>query len=432
MAKTSLAPGKKLMFFNYTVGYMGIALITNVVVTWAMYFYSPPLESGRITYMPAALFGLVMALGRIVDAITDPLVSVWSDNLNTPYGRRIPFIAAGAVPTVLAFIFLWYPPVEGSTVLNVIYLTLVLGMLFFGLTVITCPFLALMPEIAPTSRERMWAAEGIALAHIAGLGIAMLVSTLLIEEYGFKLMAIILGVVALGSFAIPVLTVKEKYQATAGDPYNFRQSIAFTFKNKVFLPYIGSLPFFWFGFNIVLMGIPYIITVQVGLSESRAGVALGAALVVALISFPLVGKISNLKGKKFTFCATMIFSSILLISMVSIGHWPLPISATYQAIIIIALAGIPLAGLFILPNALLADITDADYQVTGKRREGIYYGMQGLVMKSTIGLSAFFLGILLETFGYTSSNPLGVILIGPVAGICILIGVSIFRYYPLK
>jgi len=273
---------KMPLYFNYSVGYVGIGLMTNVVVTWAMYFYSPPLSSGRTIYMSAAAFGLIIALGRIVDAFTDPLISVWSDGFRSPYGRRIPFIAAGALPTVLAFIFIWYPPVPGPAALNTVYLMAMLGLMFLGLTVITCPFLALMPEIATTPGERMRAAEGIALAHIAAVATAMLGAAFFIEEFGFQAMAIFAGTVALVSFLSPVLTVREAPRDSSREPFSFRESLLLTLKNRVFLPYILSLPFFWFGFNFVLMGIPYITTVQIGLSESMVGIALVLALLVAL------------------------------------------------------------------------------------------------------------------------------------------------------
>lgn len=429
---SALSTVKKPLFFNYSVGYVGIGLVTNVVVTWAMYFYSPPSSSGRPIYLSAAAFGLVIALGRIIDAFTDPLISVWSDNFHSPYGRRIPFMAVGALPTVLAFVFLWYPPVAIPGLINFIYVTIMLGVMFLGLTVVTCPFLALMPEIARTPAQRMRASEGIALAHIAALATAMLGAAFFIEKFGFHTMAIFAGVVALASFSVPILTIKEKPREKLAAPFSFWDSIRLTLKNRVFLPYILSLPFFWFGFNFVLMGTPYIITVQVGLSESRVGASLILALVVALVSFPIVRRLSLQKGKKYTFSATMLCSSLLLLGLASVGYWPGNIPVSYQGMVFIALAGIPLAGLFILPNALLADITDEDEKNTGQRREAIYYGMQGLVMKGTIGFSAFFLGLLLETFGYAEGHSLGIILIGPVASLCLLTGFFIFRKYPLR
>lgn len=432
MLKNFAALSIKLpLYFNYSVGYVGIGLMTNVVVTWAMYFYSPPLSSGRTIYMSAAAFGLIIALGRIVDAFTDPLISVWSDGFRSPYGRRIPFIAAGALPTVLAFIFIWYPPVPGPAALNTVYLMAMLGLMFLGLTVITCPFLALMPEIATTPGERMRAAEGIALAHIAAVATAMLGAAFFIEEFGFQAMAIFAGTVALVSFLSPVLTVREAPRDSSREAFSFRESLLLTLKNRVFLPYILSLPFFWFGFNFVLMGIPYITTVQIGLSESMVGIALVLAMLVALASFPLVRRLSLVKGKKYTFSVTMLCSSLLLMGMASVGSWPGFIPVAVQGMAFIAAAGIPLAGLFILPNALLADITDEDERNTGQRREAVYYGMQGLVMKGTIGLSALVLGLQLEAFGYSADSYLGILLIGPVAGLCLLAGLAIFRRYPL-
>ena len=57
-----------------------------------------------------ALVGLLGALPRIFDAITDPLVGFISDNTNSRWGRRRPFIFVGAIFTGVVFALLWQIP----------------------------------------------------------------------------------------------------------------------------------------------------------------------------------------------------------------------------------------------------------------------------------------------------------------------------------
>ena len=80
---------------------------------------------------------------------------------------------------------------------------------------------------------------------------------------------------------------------------------------------------------------------------------------------------------------------------------------------------------------MIADLVDYDEKVTGSRREAMYFGMQGLMLKFAIALSALFFGFLLRTFGYSSAEPLGILLLGPVAGVFVLVGLSIFSKYPI-
>ncbi|MFA6033635.1 MAG: MFS transporter, partial [Myxococcota bacterium] len=81
---------------------------------------------------------------------------------------------------------------------------------------------------------------------------------------------------------------------------------------------------------------------------------------------------------------------------------------------------------------LLADVIDADEKITGKRREGIYNGMEGLIMKFAAGLGPMIAGFIFAAFGSTTTANLGIRLCGPVAGVCLLLAALSFTRYPIK
>jgi Na+/melibiose symporter-like transporter len=89
-----------------------------------------------------------------------------------------------------------------------------------------------------------------------------------------------------------------------------------------------------------------------------------------------------------------------------------------------------MAGVFVFPNALMADIIDYDEIGTGMRREGIYYAAQNFVEGVTVAMHSLILAALL-VLGGTAENPLGIRLVGPIVGASILIGYLIFRSYRL-
>lgn len=413
----------------YASGYTGIALFTQVVAMWAMYFYAPPADVGRIAYVPVATFGLILGMGRVIDAFTDPLVANWSDNFSSKWGRRIPFLALGGVPLSLFFILLWRPPVEGYAAVNSIYLFLVISLFFFCMTLVTCPFLALLPEIAGP-RERITASTFLGSAYVLGLIGGTAGSSFLINNYNFATMGMILGFAGLLALYTPVISVRETGNVER-KRFHFKKSLWVVLKNRAFLPFIVGQVFFWFAFNIIIVGLPYIVTIRMSMPEAQTGLALSLALIVTLVSFPLVSYTARVKGKKWTFVFVMFCSFAVLVGLATLGHWPGALELSAQGLIVIAIAGIPLAGLFILPNALIADISDYDAKHSGEYREAMYYAFYGMVMKGTIGISSFCLGLLLNTFGYSSGNPLGIYLIAPLAAISILAGLLVFRTYPL-
>lgn len=87
----------------YSSAYLAIALTTQTLVTWYSYYYAPP---GKEGFINVALIGYALLLGRIVDAVADPLIAYWSDKTNSRQGRRIPFIKYGALPLVITFVLI--------------------------------------------------------------------------------------------------------------------------------------------------------------------------------------------------------------------------------------------------------------------------------------------------------------------------------------
>ena len=112
----------------YGVGAGGYGLIDRIMVTWLMYFYVLEPIRGQVALISGFAFGVVMFLGRVVDAIADPLFARWSDNHRGRLGRRIPFMLYSGVLYVAVFIALFYPPVAGESPVNQVYLALMLGL----------------------------------------------------------------------------------------------------------------------------------------------------------------------------------------------------------------------------------------------------------------------------------------------------------------
>ncbi|HHY09697.1 MAG TPA: MFS transporter [Firmicutes bacterium] len=414
---------------RYGIAYIGVALLTQVVVQWATYFYAPPLERGLPALLPISLVGLAMVLGRIVDAVADPLVGVWSDNSRYKGGRRLPFIKYGMIPLALSFILIWVP-FGSSDVSRFLYLAFILSAFFFFYTVVVAPYLALLPELAGDHAERTKLSAWQAGFNIVGLAVAMVGASWLIEAFNFKIMGLVLGLVALASFAVTGFTVKERRSFAESEPESLWASMALTFQNKPFLIYLAAQLLLWFGFNMTMIAVPYVVTVLMVLDEGAVGLVLGVALLISVLCFPLVVSLSNKQGYKKTLILTMTMQGLVLAALGFVGKWPGGVPVLWQGLITVALAGFPLAGFFVIPNAMLAELTDYDYALTGRRREAIYFGVQGLILKSAIGLSSFILTYVLERYGFSVAEPLGVRISGPLAGFFVLAGVAALIFYP--
>src|SRR5262245_30136761 len=98
--------------------------------------------------------GLVLALGKLCDAASTPLVGSWSDRTRARLGRRRPFLFAALPLLVATFVMLWRPPEALSG--GALTIWLVIAMLAFhtAFALYTIPHIALGAELSPDSHER--------------------------------------------------------------------------------------------------------------------------------------------------------------------------------------------------------------------------------------------------------------------------------------
>jgi Na+/melibiose symporter-like transporter len=104
--KTQRASRGTLNAFSF--GAIASGVKNHVFGTWLLVYYN------QVLGLEPVLAGLALALALVVDAITDPLVGVWSDRVHTRWGRRHPFMYAGILPFALSFYALLQPPADLS------------------------------------------------------------------------------------------------------------------------------------------------------------------------------------------------------------------------------------------------------------------------------------------------------------------------------
>jgi len=426
---------KRLPFWGklaYGVGAGGYSLIDRIMVTWLMYYYVLTPIKGKETLISGIAFGIIMLLGRIVDAVADPLIARWSDNHSGRLGRRIPFMLYSGVLYTAVFIALFYPPAAGKSHLNIVYLTLMLGLYFALFTVYVCPYLALLPELARSNKDRIDLSTWKAVFSILGVAAAAVAGGMLLDTLGNYGMIWVMGGIGLAMLYIPVLIREKDYAESEPATLGLVDALKTTFQNRPFLIYLVGNVAFWLGFNIVTLNIPPYVTVLLGGTEGDTAVYFGLVLAVAMLCFPLV----NISAKKFGLKAIMIFSlivfAVLLSGIYYLGEPLFGLSPQTYGYMLMALLGIPVSAIFVVPDAIVAAVSDLEERLSGQRREAMYFGAQGVILKLALGLSTVVTGLLLDYFGKTVEQPLGIKLTGPVAAFFIVIGAIIFFHYPEK
>ncbi len=100
------------------------------------------------------LVGWLLSIPRIWDAFTDPVVGSWSDNFRSRWGRRRPFVFAGALLSAIIFAAMWFLPRNWS---EMAYFWYFLGMsllYYTAYTIWVVPWTAMGCEMTNDYNER--------------------------------------------------------------------------------------------------------------------------------------------------------------------------------------------------------------------------------------------------------------------------------------
>ncbi|MEM0077600.1 MAG: MFS transporter [Thermoplasmata archaeon] len=411
---------------------LGVTIPAFFISTYIFIFYSP-LQGTKI--LDASIVGIAMFIGTLIQAIANPFIGNWSDKVRFKIGRRRFFIMTGFIPLSLFFVLIWFPPFGGILMAFLLFFYLLSFNFLFAYVVL--PYLALIPEIAKESNDRVILTTISAYFSIVGIILASILPSILLF-FGLNLsdVGLILSIITLISYFVVFLAIKEEVtNEKIPTEYSVVKAFIQTFKNKTFNKYIIAYLFFQFGFYFFLSSLGYYVENIVLPNNPNFKVYIGiftlTAVIFTIIFSPILVWYTKKNGEKKSF---ILFTSILGIAMMftSIVGIINVVSNILQMLILMIFAGLGLTSYFILPNAILSEIIDEDEIITGYRREGMYFGVQGLLERIPSGLSSFVLGIWITFIYMPTMNNIYIRALGIIGGISTLITALLFVFVPLK
>ncbi|MDJ0718410.1 MAG: MFS transporter [Prochloraceae cyanobacterium] len=137
----------------YGAGDLGPAMTANILVFFLLFFFT------NVAGLPPGIAGSILTIGKISDAINDPIIGILSDRTRSRWGRRLPWIFWGIIPFGILFFLQWIVPrfSDNNTVNNwwLFGYYVLIGVLFnFAYTIVNLPYTALTPELTEDYNER--------------------------------------------------------------------------------------------------------------------------------------------------------------------------------------------------------------------------------------------------------------------------------------
>ena len=166
----------------YGSGDMGPAITANILVFFLLYFFT------NVAGLPAGMAGSILAIGKIGDAINDPIAGIMSDRTRTRWGRRIPWMLFGAIPFAIFFLLQWIVP-SFSTDPKVnnwclfAYYVLIATLFNLAYTAVNLPYTALTPELTQDYNERTTLNSFRFAFSIGGSILSLILATVIFQAY---------------------------------------------------------------------------------------------------------------------------------------------------------------------------------------------------------------------------------------------------------
>ncbi|MFP4329543.1 MAG: MFS transporter [Spirochaetaceae bacterium] len=420
---------------GFGVGDLGGNLFFTIVGFYLLFFLT------EVAGLSAAVAGIALMIGKIWDAVTDPIVGYLSDRTHTRLGRRRPYMLWGSVALFLLMVAAFTVP-ELPPPWKLVYVILALCLVNTAWTLVNIPYGALTPELTRDFHERTalngyrmsFAVIGTFIGAAAVLPLVSLFGGSATSGAGWSAMAVVMGGVMLLSGVITVLAVTERYQETTSVPEQALRSYLAVLKLKEFRTILIPWSLHVTGINVIQASLLYYFAVIFG-SEEGFQVALPILLAAAITCIPVWVQISKRIGKKRSYNIGMAIFAAAVVVFFFIGH-RMPIEISY---ILMAVAGTGFAAHYVMPFAMIPDVVEFDAITNGKRREGVFYGLWTFVAKIGQALGLGLNGLLLTVAGYqqggatqSDSAVLAIrLLVGPIPALLFVTAILVLLGYPI-
>jgi glycoside/pentoside/hexuronide:cation symporter, GPH family len=447
-------PVEKLDFSTklaFGAGDLGTAITAMIGIS----YLSPFLTD--VAGLSPGLAGRTQLIGKVWDAVNDPLVGVLSDRTQSKWGRRYPWMMWGAIPFGICFFLNWIVPhfsADASFNQVALFWYYTAASILFNAfyTVVNLPYTALTAELTQDYDERTSLNSFRFTFSIGGsilsLIIALVIAALVPQDRALQFL--ILGAVCSIISVLPVYWcvwgTRKRAQAVANQnpeleqPVSlpFIQQIKAAFTNVPFLFVIGIYLCSWLAVQLTAGIIPYFVVNWMRLPQLHVSLVLLAVQGTSMSMLFVWNSVSRRMGKKAVYFMGMSSWFIAQIGLFFIQ--PGQIGFLYLLCI---LAGIGVSCAYLIPWSMLPDVIELDELRTGQRREGIFYSLVVFIQKVCLGLAV---ALMLESLGWAGYiKPVGNIpqlqpdavlqvirfFIAPVPAIALFLGLVLTYFYPI-
>ncbi|MEQ8247106.1 MAG: MFS transporter [Alphaproteobacteria bacterium] len=362
-----------------TLAAYGLPSLPSTILTFPLFVLLPTYYAQDLG-MGLGIVGAILLGSRIWDAVTDPLVGILSDHINTPWGRRRPWIVAG---TPIALISAWFLLVPGGPVGWGYMLGWTIA-LYLGGTMILIPYNAWGAEISGHYHERARVTSfREVFVLVGGIAAAVIAATLQADRGEALRVTALIVIVTLPLAVAVAVTVVPDRPVSLERRLTVARALAVLRTNKPFQRLLAA-----FFLNSMANGFPitlFLLFVEHKLraDDTLTSLILGVYFALALLSVPFWLVLTKRYGKHRVWIGAMLLVCAFFVWVPFLGEgdgwWLLAISV---------FTGFGLGADLVLPPAMQADVVDLDELRHREKRTGIFFAIWSIALKLSLALAA--------------------------------------------
>ncbi|WP_127794178.1 MFS transporter [Agromyces sp. LHK192] len=388
--------------WRYAIGMFGTSIPINMIKGSMILYYVD------ILGLDVRVYGAVMVVYAIIDAIDNPVLGFLSDRTRTRWGRRRPWLVIGAPLLAASMIGFFSAPTSLDG------LGLVLWFAVFAIlceafdSMLNANYGALLPELFPVEKQRAVAnslRQGFQLvALVISLAVTPLLTTKVFgtEETttGFTVTAIIYGAIAVVVILFMAFGAKENPRYAEAARPRFFATVWQIVRNPRFWTIGIAGACYGSAMALVLAGLQLYVRYALGLPVSDALFLQAAVILVSVLGLFAWTRVVRRRGAAFTWRLAFV---VLALSFIPLFF----ANSLVTAILAGILVGIGYSGMLATNDLIVARVLDDDARRHGQHREGLFLSAFGFFGRLNAIVSGLALASLAWFFGYQSGDAPG-------------------------
>ncbi|MBQ6388923.1 MAG: MFS transporter [Mogibacterium sp.] len=356
--------------------------------------------------MNPALAGTIPMIGKIWDAVTDPIMGNIVERTSSKYGPKRFYILVGSIASGIMFVLIWVDIHASSMIANYIYYMLMYCLFNTAFTVLSVPYNGLLPDMMDDYAMRAKFSNVRMIFSTLGAMICGLVPGMIINPTNDASLYIKCGILFGVIFFICSIIVffgtwerqKEPVKMTLGESFTQAASV---FRSRSFLIFLGLYLFGQGGMDFISGMAVYYVEHTLGAYNDSVNYylpILAVMMVSQLIGMLIFGPVMRKTSKKKAIVIAAPVRLIGVLGLFAFSHHGAPL---IPILLLAALIGLGNAGSLTGIFAIMADMTDVDELITSVRRPGIVPSMATFIRKIASGFSVAIIGFMLSAVNYS-------------------------------